>query len=102
MKAEIGGLQTALDRLFSTLGLILGVNFMQDELLVAFDCTLELSDGDGLVGSVGPQYVPGPVEISRVVALEVWDVGAIVGDDGVKAWEDVVVSRGCSVTLYGV
>lgn len=37
-----------------------------------------------------------------MVALEVWDVGAIVGDDGIEAWGDVVISPEYSVKVHGV
>lgn len=65
---------------------------MQDELLEALNCVLEIAYSQGLVVPVSDKDGARPVEITCVVPLEVRDIGAVVGDDGIEACRIAIVS----------
>lgn len=67
---------------------------MQDELLEALNCVLEIAYSQGLVVPVSDKDGARPVEVSGVVSLEVRDVGAVVRDDGIEACGIAIVSCG--------
>lgn len=58
---------------------------MQNELLEALDSVLQIAHRQGLVVPVGDEDGARPVEIPGVVAVKIWDVGSVVGDNGVEA-----------------
>lgn len=58
---------------------------MQNKLLKAFDGVLEVAHRQCLVVTMGDEDGTRAIEIPGVVALEMWDVGAVVGHDGIEA-----------------
>lgn len=57
---------------------------MQDERLEALDGVFQITNGQGLVISMGDHNATRPVEIPNVFALEIRDISTVTGDNGVK------------------
>jgi hypothetical protein len=62
---------------------------MQNEILEAFDTSLQVFEFDGLVWAVSHKDATRSVQVASMVPLEIGDVSTVVDRDGFEAFMNI-------------